>query len=513
MLRQSTTGRATFAQRLVGGTTRRRLLVALMATALLAICLIFVSVMGDARKDVGGAVTISAGNLAGAVAHDVDRNIELLDLSLQAVTTSWSNPTVQALTPALRDMLLFDHSASASGVGPIAVVDAGGLVRAISTPVMPLNTSLADRDYFRVHVSNSDVGLYVSKPLISRITGNWQIALSRRINNVDGSFAGVVITSLELSYLNRLYQGLNLGSDGTMVLFRTDGNVITREPFLASDVRRELGYTESFSRMRSSRIGSFEGPSPIDGKDRIITYHRIGNLPLIQVIEISVDQAYASWWRKAWIIGSVLGFLCLSSMALLMLLNAELARRVEVELILERLAGTDPLTELANRRRFGKVLQDEWRRAIRDTGQLSLLMMDADHFKSFNDMYGHPAGDELLKAFATCLTDTVRRPGDLAARYGGEEFTVLLPGTDSAGAQTVAEAIRLAVLDLAMPHAGSPNGFVTVSIGVASMRPLIGQSSDLLLAAADAALYQAKGEGRNCSRVAPAQISLRLAAA
>lgn len=124
-------------------------------------------------------------------------------------------------------------------------------------------------------------------------------------------------------------------------------------------------------------------------------------------------------------------------------------------------------------------------------------MLDADFFKVFNDTYGHPAGDEVLRAIADAIVGEARRPGDSAARYGGEEFVVLLPETDAMGARDVATRICLAIAELDIPHAGSLFGYITVSIGVAVCYPTVGQPTDQLVRQADEALYEAKRSGRN----------------
>ena len=165
---------------------------------------------------------------------------------------------------------------------------------------------------------------------------------------------------------------------------------------------------------------------------------------------------------------------------------------------LNRLASTDPLTGLANRRAFTAALELEWRRAHRSGHSLALLMLDLDYFKQFNDCYGHPAGDACLQATARILALSARRPGEMAARYGGEEFVILLPDVDGRGGEAVAEGVRLALWALEMPHEMSPlGGIVTGSIGVASVVPKDGAVAASLIAAADAALYQAKQSGRN----------------
>lgn len=165
---------------------------------------------------------------------------------------------------------------------------------------------------------------------------------------------------------------------------------------------------------------------------------------------------------------------------------------------LEALAREDGLTGLANRRTFDDALSREYRRARRDRRSLALVMIDVDMFKAYNDLYGHPAGDECLRRISKTLTGALFRPGDLAARYGGEEFAVLLPDTDEFGAMAIAERIRQAVQLLAIEHDGCQRRFMSVSVGVASVdRNAHKGGSASLLQHADRALYRAKEGGRN----------------
>jgi diguanylate cyclase (GGDEF)-like protein/PAS domain S-box-containing protein len=164
---------------------------------------------------------------------------------------------------------------------------------------------------------------------------------------------------------------------------------------------------------------------------------------------------------------------------------------------LEALAITDPLTGIANRRRFDQCLITEWRRATREHEPLSLLMLDADWFKSYNDTYGHTRGDSCLKQISEAALDVVNRPGDLVARIGGEEFAVFLPNTPSQGAVDVARQICSAIRRRHLPHNSNPTGCVTVSVGCATMVPSPGQHSCTLVDRADDALYAAKHAGRN----------------
>jgi diguanylate cyclase (GGDEF)-like protein/PAS domain S-box-containing protein len=163
----------------------------------------------------------------------------------------------------------------------------------------------------------------------------------------------------------------------------------------------------------------------------------------------------------------------------------------------EALSVTDPLTGLANRRRFDKYVASEWRRAMRSLEPLSLLMIDADNFKKYNDTYGHPRGDNCLKQIAEAASDSVGRAADLVARFGGEEFVIVLPNTDNAGAMHVAHCACEAIRARALPHVGNPPGIVTLSVGCATMIPMSGMKVSDLIDMADMAVYKAKQAGRN----------------
>ena len=172
---------------------------------------------------------------------------------------------------------------------------------------------------------------------------------------------------------------------------------------------------------------------------------------------------------------------------------------------LERITLIDGLTGVANRRHFDHVLETEWRRAQRLRAPIAVVLIDVDHFKAFNDLYGHAAGDDCLRRVASALADLARRSSDLVARYGGEEFGVVLPATDLAAAVALAEQARAGIEALGIEHGGDPDrGRLTISAGLACGVPELGAAPSSLLAAADAALYVAKRSGRNRVEVAAA---------
>ena len=169
---------------------------------------------------------------------------------------------------------------------------------------------------------------------------------------------------------------------------------------------------------------------------------------------------------------------------------------------LRSLAVLDELTGVANRRFFNAILAQEWARATRDVVPLSLIMIDVDYFKNYNDHYGHPGGDECLSRVGGALRSLVRRPGDCVARYGGEEFAIILAHTGMQGAWNLAEQARARVEALGMEHAASPAcRQVTISLGVVTAVPERSSTATMLVAAADLALYEAKHKGRNQVRV------------
>jgi len=171
---------------------------------------------------------------------------------------------------------------------------------------------------------------------------------------------------------------------------------------------------------------------------------------------------------------------------------------LDTNLVLQRLMNSDGLTGLSNRRHFDEYMELEWRRALREQSQLSLLMIDVDYFKAYNDNFGHVEGDEALRKVAEAIRNASARPSDLPARYGGEEFSLVLPNTSPGGARLVAEKLRQTIEALKIPHNSPSEGSsLTVSIGLSTIIPKPGGNYRDLISAADKGLYSAKKNGRN----------------
>lgn len=441
----------------------------------------------------------SSRNVLMTMAHDLGGDLERLDLSLKGAIEGLRYIGFDTLPPDLRYRVLFDRAASASFMGSLIIVDeAGNLITDAGPVIAPRSLNVADRDYFTIHRDNSHIGLYVSRPFQSKIRhGDFSIGISRRLSHPDGRFAGVIMGSVPLSTLDQLFKNPRLGQSGTINLFRGDGILLTRHPFDVSQVNQDFGASSHVQRLFRDSFGTFNSVSPIDGVHRIISYQRLDGFPLVLTVALSVDEVFVTWTHRALVLGLMTGLLCCAVVGLMVVFQRELHRRTRAETKLRRIARTDDLTELPNRRAFRETFEREWRQAIRSGSQLSLLYIDADFFKDFNDRYGHGHGDEVLRALARALEANIRRPRDIAFRHGGEEFAVVLPETDLAGAQIIAENIRQAVIALAIVHEDSPYRVVTVSIGVAVARPSRESEGTSLMEAADKVLYKAKVAGRN----------------
>jgi diguanylate cyclase (GGDEF)-like protein len=424
-------------------------------------------------------------NLASGVDSDINRNIELYDLSLRAAASNMTLPEVKELSRPILHLLLFDRAATARNFGALQVFDAEGRLTIDASTLDPRSENRSDEEYFRVHRDNPDSGLFISKPMLHRSA--YAIVLSRRITDNDGGFLGVVAGSIRFSYFHDLFGRLSLGPDDTITVLRQDRTVMMRRPFDLDIIGKNLAERKSWN-PANMNSGSYAGAGPVDPIPRLYVRHN-GAGPLNVVVGKPLESILSRWRTEAIRIAAIVAALIVFVLGVTMFLAREIGRRAKAEDKLEELATTDALTGLTNRRKFDASIDAEWRRATRQKTPLALLMIDADHFKVYNDTYGHQAGDEVLIGIAICISDSLRRAGDCAARYGGEEFAVLLPAFSADEALEVAETIRLKVEQW--------SEHTSVSIGVASLTPVVGLEWSELIGAADKALYSAKAGGRN----------------
>ena len=471
--------------------------IALGILAPLGMLLVSAIMLLDLRRDAWSKAEQTSRNLLQVLDRDIARNIEIIDLSLQGVIDNLKAPDVMAATPELRQRILFDRAATARDMGVMLVLDENGhsIIDAGALPARKVNNS--ERAYFKVHRQQPGLGLHISEPLVSHLMGTLVLVLSRRIDKPDGSFGGVVFGTLKLTYFSRLFEDIGIGRQGAINLYLRDGRRIMRYPASDGTIGASFAHAPNFKRFLAEGRGSFVGRTASDGIERHYTFMGVGEFPLLLTVALSIDEVEAEWREKALVISLIVLVLCGLTIGLSLLFGRELRRRTAAQAELALLSQTDALTGLSNRRRFEEVFVRAWEDAARTGKPLSLLVVDADHFKRYNDRYGHAVGDEVLAGLAEHLAASMPRSKDLVFRVGGEEFILLLPNTNAAGALRVAGRVHIEVAKLAIGAAGIGAGSVTVSIGGATAMPDAAQASTDLYRRADAALYEAKARGRN----------------
>ncbi len=344
-----------------------------------AIC---TSVVLDMRRGEEALVRRTLENLASGVDADISRNIELYDLSLRAVASSMVMPEIKDVSKSIRQLILFDRAATAKHFGAIQVFDADGKLIIDASSLDPLPENRSDEEYFKIHREHPDIGLFISRPMLHR--GSYAIVMSRRITGSDGSFLGVVVGSIRFSYFHELFDRLQLGLSDSITVLRRDGTVIMRKPFDLDVIGKNIGDMPGVKRALTEPAGWYTGTSALDGERGLYVW-RDGSRPLVVIVGKSWNDILNLWRLEAVRIGATMIALVLFMLAVTLFLAREISRRSVAERKLEELATTDALTGLKNRRKFDAVIDAEWRRAARQQEPLALLMIDADHFKTYND--------------------------------------------------------------------------------------------------------------------------------
>ncbi|HZT86708.1 MAG TPA: diguanylate cyclase [Stellaceae bacterium] len=572
-----------------------------------------------------------AANLARSLGEQAEDTMRLADVSIVGLTQRLEIDGFGPATVEKLRQIMMGRIAQFPALHSFVIADSSGRCLALAVPEIPAGCTLAGRTDFEFHRSHTDRGPHLSAPIRAIGTDTWIIPVSRRVDKPDGSFGGVVVAGISVSYFHDYYDTFEIGSTGAILLAldAADPRLLVRRPFKEANVGRSLRNAGIFRRdLEAQPIGDVELTSSTDGVVRLNSYRRLQPYPLVIAVAFAEDDVLAEWWAGAasriprtlalvvvigalgaWLArqirvarsleeayrdtaaafrliaensrdmivrlgpdhrrqyvspasrdligyepeelmgqdpcdvvhpedrelwdriyadGNVIAGEALASRYRVVrkdgrVIWVEASRRrvasdggyvvtlrdvtgrkeaedqlAEANRQLEHLANEDGLTGVANRRYFDAGLDAEIRRARRDGATVSLIMVDVDRFKAFNDRYGHPAGDRCLRAIAQVLKGVPGRPGDLVARYGGEELAIVLPNTTMAGALVIAERARLAVRDLNIDHPDNNDNIVTVSIGVASQ--VMAQdrgSADELIAEADRALYRAKQTGRD----------------
>jgi diguanylate cyclase (GGDEF)-like protein len=396
----------------------------------------------------------------------------------------------------------------------LSILDEGGNSVASSEAALSKNINFRDQEYFLYHQNKDDRDPHIGPAIHIKTTGERILTVSRRLNNSKNNFAGIVVATLRLDYFQYFYAELDIGRSGVIFLANDEGTLLVRHPFVESVLGSSIAKSRIFDAYRmKGPIATVMVPSMIDQKVRLYSYRQLEKYPLLIAVGIGKEEIFAPWREKTFRLVVICGLLLM----LLSLFGAYLIRQInkrqtseselqhaklELESLnseLEKLASEDGLTGLFNRRKFDTTLKQEYIRAIRNRTSLALIMIDVDKFKQFNDIYGHPAGDDCLTRIGNALKNLPSRSSDLVARYGGEEMVILLPKTDIDGAERIAKRARVLIESLVIPHSGNRQGVVTISAGVAAHRPTLGDPNPIaLVKAADEALYSAKARGRNC---------------
>ncbi|PHX38100.1 deoxyribonuclease, partial [Pseudomonas sp. NZIPFR-PS2] len=394
------------------------------------------------------AATRSTTNIAQLINADVLRNVELYDLALKGLIAARQREDLAQVSANIQHLVQFDLSTAAPFKGEVLLLDANGTVIADSSTLQPTPRNFANRDYFQVHTKDAQAGLYISRPFKIHCDCDqvWRMAFSRRVSGPNGEFAGVAVATMRLAYFDQLFNTVTIGNGSSVNLLNNQGFLLAQQPLLESDmIDKDLSERPNFKRILREGSGTFQAISAISGTERLYTFTNVGELPLIVVVALSSQDVFARWQRAALLTSGATGILCIGLLWLTWMLRRELRRRYRAERVLSELAAVDALTGLANRRILDERLRLEWDRAQRSLEPLTVLMIDVDHFKAFNDRHGHHGGDAALRTVAQVIGANIRRPADLAARYGGEEFAVVLPHTDAKGAWVIAEHIRSSI--------------------------------------------------------------------
>src|SRR4029077_14250038 len=330
-----------------------KLLIVFALVTVIGFSAICVSVMLEMRRGEEELARQALENLASSIDADIGRNVELYDLSLRDVATDMQLPEINQVSRPLRQLMLFDHAATAKHFGVIQVFDAAGRLTVDASTLDPIPEDRSDEEYFKIHLQNPDLGLFISRPILHH--GAYAIVLSRRITGEDGRFLGVVAGSIRFSYFHELFGRLKLGPNDIISVFRKDGTVIMRTPFDLDMIGKNLGDLPTVKRVMSEPSGSYTGISYSTHRPRLYVW-RDSTRPLVVLVGKQWSDIYELWRMEMTRIGALMSALILFVLGVTLFLAREIGRRAAAEDKLEELATTDALTGLRNRRKFDAVI-------------------------------------------------------------------------------------------------------------------------------------------------------------
>lgn len=441
--------------------------------------------------------------LTSSLVDGIVRDINAIVVGLQVAQTA--HPRGFAASVAAKADWIRRELEQREAVRAYAIIDHDGTVIAANLRNL-INQNTGDRPYFAVHRDGLVPGLFVTDPFISTVTGYRLFLVSWPLRAADGALLGVLAISFDTDVIESIIGAMTRPQDDTAALMKSNGNLLAtsrREDIQSIDA----DYTDAGLRALLDDP-TLAGKAEV--RDATIFGHHsrwisvVRPLPSLDaaiVVARDLDIILTTWRWRAIAAATVGALLVVSTLACAMTLTRLVRRQQNALIAAEEAALTDPLTGVFNRRMFHTWATTEWSRAQRQGTQLSLLLLDIDHFKRINDRFGHATGDEVLVELASCLRSLIRNE-DLIARMGGEEFAIVMPNLSLADAPRLADRLRGKVEKQRFTSDAATIA-VTVSIGVAEVhacqRPI-----ETALSAADMALYRAKRQGRNRVVVATA---------
>jgi diguanylate cyclase (GGDEF)-like protein len=482
---------------------------------------VFLKYSQDARSDLSDAERTNQ-SFAMAFEENVLRSIDELDNMLLYLRRN-----IEARKDTTDYNKILDSTDIPSDiVVQVSIIDAKGIMRASSAGPQPAPpVDLSDRQHFRAQLDSKEDRLFISAPLIGRVSGKWSVQLSRRFSNSDGTFGGVVVVSLDPEHFTTFYNKVDLASSGSISLIGDDG-IVRSAGGESGDLKmgQDIRGTEIYAQMQSRLNRSFETTDATTGQVHLVALRKVKGHPLWVSVCLKKDEVLAGSMgdlRIDCVAAAVLCLVILAAMELIFRTEAgarQKSKQLEVTLeSMARLASEDPLTGLLNRRGFRSALleiQDEERVDAGAPGpyapgqvEYAILFLDLDRFKVINDTLGHRIGDLLLQETANRLRAALRTT-DVLARLGGDEFAVIARYVKTRSAlDDLANSLTSAIREPF--ELGGYQVRTTISIGLA-ISPMDGENADDLVVAADLALYAAKERNRDGHQFYQASMSKEL---
>lgn len=471
--------------------SRRRALFAIPLLGMLALALLWAVIIARLSVEKDSAykeAAASAAILSSALEQHTVKAIHQVDQITRFVKFEFEK------SPAHFNLA----SAVEKGVVPsdtliqVSLVNAKGILFANTAEFHPKPINLSDREHFKVHLANNDDRLYISKPVLGRVSSHWTLQMTRRLNNPDGSFAGIVVVSEDPSYFtNDFYNNAAIGKEGVIAVVSDTGAVLARRTGSVSNAPGAFSASGVYpiaERVTGTII------DPLDGVTRIVSYRHLDGYPLAVMVGLSQTEEFADYYHTRNVYLLMTSFITLAMLAFFGVATGLIGKLLGREREMTQLAEYDLLTGLANRYATLRGLRNDVSMPA-SLSRLGLLFIDLDNFKTVNDTLGHNAGDIVLQMTASRLSDAVGDEGSLA-RIGGDEFVVVMKGDD-----VERRAVRLAEAVIRLfsePFDVRGSSFVLhASIGIA-LHTVANESEIDLLKKADLAMYSAKDAGKNC---------------